>query len=826
MRHQHEIAWRAPCPLWQIAADAPGEHPWLRAPALLRFPDAEPLPAMIQLLEQGGERLSAHLALPESWRGAERRSLKLYQPIHGRSYLVAASLICQVPGLPDRTLDPETEQVSMVLRRLTPDGHGEEAWVEAPGLTAQWTAVGSAWIGRHEAELPLQEIEFVCEDRPRRLHVAMLSLVTDRLALLEERRLSGAQVEALWQERVFRPLLELAAITTEQEATLHSTLILCNMARLLMRHQPALWLYLLKGAAQALTPAELQGRPPTQALPTLQPWAPALLATLEGAAGLLDPAASSDTPFFNLQAVATPPWIAHLHQELRESLQGAWDDTALPTQPVSQIDPGLLRDYAVRFVYRRQLPGCDPVVVLSERSAPFQVASLFDPDAPRLVVPNQPQPPMQISRPEWRAPALLWERAAEDPPDLPRAYQPAILRFASDRFMEELQDALEGTAPALDHLVAASETRRREDAGWKPWREAVSAQLKLYQVAHNRFYLVAGTLVDRSAEGKELLIPPHMTDAAFFVMRRLAPVLPVGGVDPKDPRSYREEGWETSGGYGGWQPVPSGDLLETEERHRLYPMGYRAAVQVPAPGIDGPSRAPSMDDRWLHVGFVPTAPGDTYQKGPGFRQTVADLRLRVVRRLYEHLEPRPPVLTAPADGHVDVWVTLLALASLVHRFLPKVWEQVQAQRPAGAGQLIDRLADRLGYAWEHRARVQRGDRSLPDPGLLAAELAPALVEEMEHHLIPLLRKAPPPTDPDQPILDKYNNRRAYYVLRLVYEASGPQGGISWVLSPPSSLFQIAAFVDKQATARPKSEQQKQMEKFLPALLQALRREKG
>ncbi len=46
--------------------------------------------------------------------------LKLYQPAHQRYYIVAATLACAVPGLPDRTPRGAHEKTGFVLRRLLP----------------------------------------------------------------------------------------------------------------------------------------------------------------------------------------------------------------------------------------------------------------------------------------------------------------------------------------------------------------------------------------------------------------------------------------------------------------------------------------------------------------------------------------------------------------------------------------------------------------------------------------------------------------------------------------------------------------------------------
>jgi hypothetical protein len=154
----HAVAWIAPPPL-----RAPGAGTGA-APALLRFASDEFIPQLIAMLAEDPARLRGVVARPETWRGpspapqpaaprpavplspaAERlrrfvglrraapapaiaaaeetRPLKLYQPVQQRHYLVAAALVCRMPGLPDRTIDAgKAERAGFVLRRLLPPG--------------------------------------------------------------------------------------------------------------------------------------------------------------------------------------------------------------------------------------------------------------------------------------------------------------------------------------------------------------------------------------------------------------------------------------------------------------------------------------------------------------------------------------------------------------------------------------------------------------------------------------------------------------------------------------------------------------------------------
>lgn len=161
----HPIQWQAPQPLWGrlVAEDQ-------KRPAILRFASDDFMDQMIATVARDPARIDRLVARPESWRspmaegtdlvertplprrvqdarlrlfarkpraavvptgheavdpnaqGAQRKlPLKLYQPAHQRFYLVASSLVCAVPGLPERAVVPgDAEAVSFVIRRLLP----------------------------------------------------------------------------------------------------------------------------------------------------------------------------------------------------------------------------------------------------------------------------------------------------------------------------------------------------------------------------------------------------------------------------------------------------------------------------------------------------------------------------------------------------------------------------------------------------------------------------------------------------------------------------------------------------------------------------------
>lgn len=204
------------------------------APALLRFASDDFMDQMLATLARAPAEIGALLARPETWRkpaddgrdliehtplprvareaarrGAQRQPraglaatraaatlneqgrsrevpLKLYQPAHQRHYLVAASLVCRMPGLPERSVDAGgAEQVNFVVRRLLPaqagaNGTGsggalcEFAWVK-DAQEARWVRVNEAGADAAisvpgEELLPAFALPFHDDgDRPRTL---------------------------------------------------------------------------------------------------------------------------------------------------------------------------------------------------------------------------------------------------------------------------------------------------------------------------------------------------------------------------------------------------------------------------------------------------------------------------------------------------------------------------------------------------------------------------------------------------------------------------------------------------------------------------------
>lgn len=218
----------------------------------------------------------------------------------------------------------------------------------------------------------------------------------------------------------------------------------------------------------------------------------------------------------------------------------------------------------------------------------------------------------------WQAPRPLWRGTT------PFQARPQILRFASDDFMEQLLATLAEEPARISDRIARYETWRdpplavdlkdpivrvplpapmKEAKRRRFWRSAPSApppappankQLKLYQPAHQRYYLVAGTLAcqipglpERAVEGGH--------ETVGFVIRRL---LSAAGNTPSDPAQLVEYAYVREGDEARWQRVASGtDLAPGEEQLPLFPLQHRDEEGKP---------------RTIWAGMIPTARREDY----------------------------------------------------------------------------------------------------------------------------------------------------------------------------------------------------------------------
>lgn len=418
---RHEVQWVTASPLW-----APETGPEeMQAPRILRFAsDAFMEDLQARLASPGGSALadlvlgceSAAEPLPgEAPTPAVPGTPKLFQPAHGRFYLVAASLVCRAAGLPDRAVDVAAgERVGFVLRRRDDRG-AESAWVPAPSADARaahcWEPVpAGALEGLRDGEeiFPMFPVRYASAGRRRRLFVGLVptsSRETFESAEGFEPTDGGVDPRlAELEARVLVPLADLRAFSlpagagVDQAAQVRdaSRFLLLDLADLLRRHARPAWDALERDA-------EPRHDQPAWALYDLlsrrraDSTKPASLRDV-----LIDAWTHRDRIYAGDRSVAD----VHLGRatatdaQLRAALVAALGSAPAQPAPTSgtlpKLDPAAGVTYALRCVYERPRCGAMHAPVLSAPSERFLIAPFFDPDAPvrpvRIVMPLDTSP--------------------------------------------------------------------------------------------------------------------------------------------------------------------------------------------------------------------------------------------------------------------------------------------------------------------------------------------------------------------------------------------------------------------------------------------------
>lgn len=200
------VQWLAPSPLWSAFTPTTAGQANVaafRGPALLRFSSDSFMQDLQSLLATSPGSLTGYIAQPENWRvptvglnpttsaAASEDTptiLKLFQPTHARFYLVSASLVCGLPGLPDhRVVLNKGERTAFVLRRLQlkssatvtagspfdPTQYDQFAWV-VNATTSGWAAVSGSGLVQGEDQLPLFNLQFGKSGSRRRIFAGLI----------------------------------------------------------------------------------------------------------------------------------------------------------------------------------------------------------------------------------------------------------------------------------------------------------------------------------------------------------------------------------------------------------------------------------------------------------------------------------------------------------------------------------------------------------------------------------------------------------------------------------------------------------------------------
>ena len=420
---------------------------------------------------------------------------------------------------------------------------------------------------------------------------------------------------------------------------------------------------------------------------------------------------------------------------------------------------------------------------------------------------------------QWVTASPLWPDVvpAGDPTggDRVRMRRPALLRFAAETFMEDLSATLDADPRRVAGLVAVRESARRRPPGvaadWQPELD----DLRLYQAAHGRFYLVAATLTCRVPGLPEHCADPTRQESVSFVLRRLQ----AGG----------EWAWaaDPATGRKGWTPAPSAAaaVAPGEELLPMHPVNY----------------AREGRRRRLYVGLVPTSSRETFAAAgplsplpgpPAAGEPKVDARREAFRARvvepWDALPPRPPDGDAAAEVVLETRreVTLFALldaADLVRTCVPEAWAALGGGKAAegSAGALVSTLttahvgtgvtwAQALQAAWQQRLQIagESDDEPTLRLDLGGSTLTSAALQEAFRRALPPLSSSAgaagaaavsPAAPTDVPKLDAAGDAR--YVLRCVYRRPLCPPSLRDVVSDPSERFTIAPFFDLDAPSR-------------------------
>jgi hypothetical protein len=358
---------------------------------------------------------------------------------------------------------------------------------------------------------------------------------------------------------------------------------------------------------------------------------------------------------------------------------------------------------------------------------------------------------------QWAAPSPLWAEAARSANAAVRRalHQPALLRFASDTFMDDFTALLESEPSRLGEYIALPETWRapaptpgptaqapefvrklsnfhlaagrklNQLSGLTPAKviapgaavslilasqaisvaiaAAAETPLKLYQPAHQRFYLVTACLVCGRPGLPDHALRSGRDERVSYVVRRLYQ-------QPSAPaRPAEEYAFVTTAQGSGWQKASSpDDLVENEERlpffavnffesdgrrRRLFggmiPVGKREAYMgagtfTPATNGESPPNSTPKTARKIHFRAQVTEPWKNLLRTVNddadtlLTASLADAATREDEKSRLRKESRQSAQTLS-------WYILLDFVKYLQLYLPRLWPAVLAQSKAGKG---------------------------------------------------------------------------------------------------------------------------------------------
>lgn len=453
---------------------------------------------------------------------------------------------------------------------------------------------------------------------------------------------------------------------------------------------------------------------------------------------------------------------------------------------------------------------------------------------------------------QWLTPRPLWpEFAGATGREAFR--RPAILRFAKDTFMEDLQQVLTSRTADLQKYVARPETWREPVVGLgappaKPLTPGIpSLAFRLYQPLHLRFYVIVASLTCRVPGQPDHTVKPDEGETIAYVIRRVQ-ALSTQGASVTNPATRQEYAW-IDGESSGWRLVSTPGLVEGEQQLAMFPMTYAetglrrrvlaglipvgrrqeyvSARTLPPAGQASTSSvsssaAPADDPRmidlqrkvidpWAELIDSNAKMSAAEQANPAIRfsfdQGAALILLDFVNYLIEHApEVGTAVANASAPLPTGAGLTLyntLAGKSLVNQDTSAAVSLLEAMRKAKekeaafeSATLPPNATPVLPAGYPRVSLLNANALTLMQPVTQGVRPLQPLVEAAVTTPAPAQGPRIPAKNPTSPLGD------AWFVARCVYRRPKCGTRALPLLSDPTEPFQLASIFDANAPARP------------------------
>jgi hypothetical protein len=436
---------------------------------------------------------------------------------------------------------------------------------------------------------------------------------------------------------------------------------------------------------------------------------------------------------------------------------------------------------------------------------------------------------------QWLTPSPLWGELS-GATDLTAYRRPAILRFATDTFMSDLQTVLQSAPQTLRNYVAQGETWSNPAAGLD---NAGALPLKLFQPVQSRFYMIAASLTCRKPGLPDHTVSTPLGEGVDFVVRQLRPNTGYSVADCAvyDPIKCTEYAWTSSapaasGGQPGWTRVPPASITSLMPGEQQIPL---------APSLTGSNGT----SRRIWVGLIPASRQQQYiaaqtlsgsgggsngSGGAPAQDPRADMFNRQVvtpwcllEDWWANSQSDRQNSSSKVQGDYQQSaeqssaLILADFANFLLQWIPNVWAAVEDSSKVSAINTAETaLYSALGgplrqailnaYHFDPQFESASPAAAFPPTGYTAYALTDTanlidpstLVAPVTAALPPLSTVSQPPAP--QPVPQKPSNAvgNYYFIVRCVYLR--PKCGCN-VISPPSQPFQLASYFDSDAPAR-------------------------